>query len=755
MSVLGYQHFYIFNPANFPLNAMKKISLIAVLCAFGQLTQAQNLVNNPSFENTASNCANFGGEGFSADLASTWNSANSNAAGDSCSSPDLFAPCNTVFGISVTGMPDNELGWQQARTGTRYVGIITYDPLSNYREYIQGSTSVPLVAGQQYCVSMFVSRGDNVPFATNNMGVYFSNTEYMRNACPGNSLINVTPQLNYTCAPITDTTNWVRLQWNYTAVGGERYLTIGNFFNNANTTVVNLGGGGLNPYAYYYIDDVSIVASNECCYSSIAAVGQKCLSDAAVTLVASPPIGTDCSPTLTGTWSGPGVNASTGVFTPSVAGTGTHTVNFTLSCGYVASTTITVNACAQLSLCSNANGSLTVSGGSGSYTWQSQSMVQDCSGCPFGNCLFCIGNPVMVAVWTTFATSATATPPGTWPIRVTDGQGGIITLTSATGIAPCESTGCILTLSAGNVVNACDGATGAATVTVSGSIGTVAFAWNTTPIQTAATASNLAAGQYTVTVTDASCARELTFVVQSGAVVADAGEDQIICKGESTTLNASGGISYQWNNGAGNVAQVEVSPGSTTVYTVTATSGTCSDTDEMEVMVVLPPVVNLNIPVTSFCDNSGSYALTGGTPSGGTYSGNGVSNNTFNPTQAGIGAHTITYTYYEFVECPESTTNELTVDLCTGMRDLDMLNSVAVHPNPTNALLTVGLQGLEKAELAITVLDAIGREMMVPMNRQMNSGQASIDLSSLANGLYVVLIQTDSRQSRSFRVIKN
>lgn len=149
------------------------ISAAALLLSF--TASAQNLVVNPSFEQTASNCGNFGGEGFRADLNATWNNANSNVPGDSCSSLDLFAPCNVVFGISVTGMPNNELGWQNARTGQRYVGIITYSLGSNYREYIQGRTSAPLQAGQQYCVSMFVSKGDNVPYATNNMGIYFSN----------------------------------------------------------------------------------------------------------------------------------------------------------------------------------------------------------------------------------------------------------------------------------------------------------------------------------------------------------------------------------------------------------------------------------------------------------------------------------------------------------------------------------------------------------------------------------------------------
>ena len=728
---------------------MKHLYLLICLCLCGFSVFAQNLVVNPSFENTASNCGNFGGEGFTTDLAATWNSANSNTAGDSCSSPDLFAPCNVVFGISVTGMPDNELGWQNARTGSRYVGIITHEPLSNYREYIQGRTSTPLTAGQQYCVSMFVSRGDGVPYATNNMGVYFTNTEYMRDACPGNSLISVTPQLNYSCSPITDTTNWVRLQWTYTAVGGEQYFTIGNFFNNANTTIVNVGGGGLNPYAYYYIDDVSITAGGECCYADLTAVGPKCLNDAAVTLTATPPIGTDCTPSVTGIWSGPGINASTGVFTPSVAGVGTHTINFTLSCGYVASTTITVNACAQLNVCIETNGNLTVNGGSGSYTWASQSTVQDCSGCPFGICSpFCSG--VTNTVWTTFATSATATPPGTWPIRVTDGQGGIVTLNNTVGLPACAGVQCTLSLAVGNVVNTCVGATGSATVSATGGVGTVNYAWNTNPVQSTATATGLSAGEYTVTVTDdQDCEETLTFAIQSGAVVANAGEDQVICKGDEVTLTATGGDAYSWNNGAWNEASATFSPASTTTYNVTVTSGNCSDSDDVTVLVVDPPTATIEAPSTTICENSSAMTLTGD-PVGGTFSGTGVSGNTFDPAQAGLGQHTVTYTYFEYEECPAQPYVVITVDVCTSIEE-DFFEGVSVYPNPTSGIVSLVLNGLKFIE--VIVYDALGREVL--RNSTMESSPLSIDLSTMKNGLYFVRLQNTEGVSKTYPVIRN
>jgi hypothetical protein len=730
---------------------MKNIYLVAVATAFSTAVSAQNLVVNPSFEQTASNCANFGGEGFRSDLSATWNNANSNIPGDSCSSPDLFAPCNVVFGIGVTAMPDNELGWQNARTGQRYVGIITHDPLSNYREYIQGRTSAPMTAGQQYCVSMFVSKADDVPYATNNMGVYFSNTEYLRDACTQGSLIPVTPQLNYTCAPITDTLNWVRLQWSYTATGGEQYFVIGNFYNNANTTIVNTGNGSLlNPYAYYYIDDVSITAGGECCYTQIASVGDKCLSDAPFTLVAQAPLSTNCSPTLTGTWAGPGVNASTGLFTPSVAGVGTHTITYTLSCGYQATTSITVNACAQLTVCTTTGGQLTVSGGSGNYTWASSSTVQDCSGCPFGFCNpICPG--VSTTVWTTFSTSATATPPGTWPIRVTDGQGGIVTLNNTNGLSACE-TACNLSVSPVNVVNSCGAATGSATVSVSGGSGNQTASWNTNPSQSGLTASNLAPGEYTVTVSDgAVCTATLTIAIQSGQITASAGDDRVICKGESTTLEATGGSSYLWDNGLGTGASVVASPTETTTYTVTATSGNCTDNASVTVTVANPVVASIDEVSTSWCDNITSVPLSG-SPAGGSFSGPGVTGSSFNPAAAGQGIHLITYTYYEYEECPFYATVEMTVDICTGVEQADGLREIVVHPNPTKGMLTVrGLTGLT-GDASVTLTDAAGRLVVVPI---VSSNGLNLDLSKLSTGLYVLRVQELNGHSRSFRVIRD
>ena len=361
---------------------MKKNFTPLFFILFSVVATAQNLVVNPSFEQTASNCGNFGGEGFFTDLNGSWSNASNNAGGDSCSSPDLFSACNLIFGNpSPVHMPNSLLGYQYSRTGTRHAGIITHEALDEYREYIQGHTSAPLQAGTSYCVSMYVSLANDVVYATDNMGIYFSNTEYLRDPCPGttNSLINVTPQLNYNCAPIIDTTaNWFRLEWNYVATGGEQYFTIGNFFNNANTSITTVGSNIINPYAYYYIDDVSIIASTQCCYADAPAAQVVCVDDAAFNLTATGGVGSSCSNAVSGSWSGTGItNATTGSFNPATAGIGSHTLTYTLSCGYTATTTVVVSGCATLSVCQEANGDLTVTGGTGPYTWNEETVAEE------------------------------------------------------------------------------------------------------------------------------------------------------------------------------------------------------------------------------------------------------------------------------------------------------------------------------------------------------------------------------------------
>ena len=479
---------------NTPFRLLPLVALVLPLFA-----GAQNLVVNPSFE-TVTSCPLGTSE---LDKAAPWRDPFLNLVGDTCSTSDLYNACSP-FGAFGVGVPNNILGSQPARTGDGYAGIIVYEGFallgcqtlfgSGWREYLHGTLTQPMVAGQTYCVEFHVSLADNVKFSSPNIGVHFS-TVPLNVSCAtigGSSVLPVTPQLEYTGPEVTDTEQWQRLQWNYTATGGEQYITIGNFQADATTTYNCANESALNPYAYYFVDDVSVVPE-PCCNAEFAPVAPLCATDAPVLLQPTTP---------GGTWSGPGISApNAGAFDPALAGPGLHSVVHTLPCGSD-TLVIAVSNCAPLEVCIGADGSWNVINGLSPYTWQQQTTTQDCSDCLFG-CFFPPGCAVNVTTWSDFATGASILPPATLPVRVVDAAGSTLEIASPAGLAPCPNCPDI-TLSVVQSTNvACNGAsTGSASVQATGGTGPYTFSWSPGALQ-GPQQIGLAAGNYTVTATDA------------------------------------------------------------------------------------------------------------------------------------------------------------------------------------------------------------------------------------------------------------
>lgn len=276
-----------------------------------------------------------------------------------------------------------------------------------------------------------------------------------------------------------------------------------------------------------------------CCDATICPVISMCSTAAAVTLT--------CA-TAGGVWSGAGVNASTGVFNPATSGAGVHTIIYTLPCG-ADSVTITVNACATLTACQEPNGNITVSGGTGPYTWKTDSAYTDCSGCFGGTCMPPICNGVPGIISTTFATGTTATPPGTYPISVTDAFSNTLVITSLGSLPNCSSTCPTLTVTVSNIVH--DSCFGQSAGSFNASTSGGASPWDYNLVNgsgtTVATFINIAAAQsftglpagtYTLNVLDNNaCPGTTTITITqppAATTTAAAGPDQSICINSAT-----------------------------------------------------------------------------------------------------------------------------------------------------------------------------------------------------------------------------
>jgi len=353
-----------------------------------------------------------------------------------------------------------------------------------------------------------------------------------------------------------------------------------------------------------------------CCDASICPVGPFCDTDPAINLTTTSP---------SGTWSGPGItNTTTGTFDPSVAGQGTHIIVNTIGCGSD-SIIIVVNTCAILTVCLEFNGDLTVSSGTAPYTWQSQTTTQDCSLCfPPGNCGFPPGCDFPVTTWTTYSTSATATPPGTFPIQVIDNSSNTLQIDSLGGIPFCSSP-CTLTVTS-SVTNAlCNGGCdGTATANPSGGTSPYTYQWDSNAgNQTSQTATVLCAGSYFVTVTDnAGCADTISVTVnQPAPLTISAISTPIMCNGGSdgtATATPSGGASpynYAWSDGQLTALATGLAAG-TYIITVTDNNNCIADTT---VVVTEPTILALSTSsVDENCgaaDGSATLTTNGGTPS--------------------------------------------------------------------------------------------------------------------------------------------
>jgi gliding motility-associated-like protein len=213
-------------------------------------SDAQNLVPNYSFENYT-NCPNDQGQIYNCPPWFTPDISNG-------MTPDYYHQCSNVTGVP-TG---SAAGFQYARTGKAFAGIFLYQPAppigtgtADAREYIECELVSPLVGGKRYCVNFYVNLLNNLRYAVDAIGAYLSTNSVLTNDI---FVLQLEPQVyNPVYNFMTDTLGWILISGEYISMGGEKYITIGNFKVDSMThvdTIMTMGGY----FSYYNIDDVSV-----------------------------------------------------------------------------------------------------------------------------------------------------------------------------------------------------------------------------------------------------------------------------------------------------------------------------------------------------------------------------------------------------------------------------------------------------------------------------------------------------------------
>ncbi len=274
--------------------------------------------------------------------------------------------------------------------------------------------------------------------------------------------------------------------------------------------------------------------------------------------------------------------ASTTIYTVTgqiLSCTGTATVQVAVSSGPTINVTAT-----PTTVCSASGGTAQlVASGAVSYTWQPGSVISPTL----------IITPTATAVYTVTGVNALLCPT---------------TMTISFSVTPTPTL---------NIVQSSTAVCAGNSATLTGS-GATTYTWMpgslTTPVVVVTPASNTT---YTLTGANGSCVstKTVALVVNANPTVTAARNPTVVCSGNSSTLTATGAISYTWNPGPLAGGTVVVTPASTTNYTVIGSNAAgCTATAAAQVSVNITPTVTPAASPTQICvGQSSTLTVTGAT----------------------------------------------------------------------------------------------------------------------------------------------
>jgi len=223
-------------------------------------------------------------------------------------------------------------------------------------------------------------------------------------------------------------------------------------------------------------------------------------------------------------------------------------------------------------------------------------------------------------------------------------------------------------------------------------------------------------------------------LVNSIPTVAFSGLNSTYCidAGSEILLGTPLGGNFSGNGISGNTFYPSIAGVGTHSIKYTYTDGNiCTDSSIQIVSVTALPIVSFSGLSSAYCSSNSSDTLTG-TPTGGIFSGNGISGNIFYPSFAGVGTHTIKYVYTDGGGCADSTTQVVLVNPDSPFLSVDSVTTTEAACDSTcNAIATV-----------------IGSGGVSPYAYQWSNGDVGATADSLCASTFYVTV-TDANGCKS------
>ena len=354
----------------------------------------------------------------------------------------------------------------------------------------------------------------------------------------------------------------------------------------------------------------------------------------------------------------------------------------------------------------------------------------------------CAGSPVTLNgsgalsyTWNNGVTNAVAFSPAstaTYTVTGTNVQGCINTATTTVTV------NALPVVSAGINQSVCAGSP----VTLNGS-GATSYSWNNGVTNGVAFIPTSTA-TYTFTGTNTfGCVNQdqITITVNSLPTI-NVGSNETICEGDSIVLQATGALSYSWNNGQANGAVIYPTQPSSSYSVIGVDANNCQDTETLLVSVNPLPVVS-TISDTLVCDYNVPVQLNVlGNASSFTWS-NGTVGYSISISQAGT--YTVTG---ELNGCTDSSSIVVVLDACLGIYEEDLF-ALSYYPNPTQKEVYVSFNMPISATISILTMD--GRVLFI--DQLINKSETILDFSSIASGSYLIKLDQNG-DTNLIKVIK-